>query len=269
MYHTGKRRVVKTVCSHVKTRGEFYRNVRGEVWKMRHTLLPWLHLLVPLSGILVFLAYYSFAAWSDEGKVSGYIETLSIVFPLVISIVCSLSVELEEKGHFQTFLGVAVCRRNPLLAKWLILTGMGFAAVLLSMSGFTAGFRLMSGKTVLSAGKALALAAVLMPGGMNLYLFHLFLNLAFSKSVSLCVGTVELVVAALFLTGLGDGRWQFFPCAWGGRWSVFLLQYWKGNGTAAGNAMPEDLACGVSVTILLWCGILLWFRYYEGRPWKD
>ena len=113
---------------------------------MRHTWIPVLHILIPVLGILVFLYYYSFAAWSDEGKISGYIQVLSIAFPLIISGICSMSVEMEEKGHFQTFLGVAVNRRNPLLAKWIVLSGMGFAAILLAVLGFAGGFRALSGK---------------------------------------------------------------------------------------------------------------------------
>ena len=30
-------------------------HIKGEVWKMRHTLLPWMHVLIPLIGIGIFL----------------------------------------------------------------------------------------------------------------------------------------------------------------------------------------------------------------------
>lgn len=252
-----------------KISGELYRNIRGEVWKMRHTLIPVLHILIPALGILIFLLYYSFAAWSDEGKISGYMQALSVILPLVVSVICAMSVEMEEKGHFQTFLGVAVYRRNPLLAKWAVLAGMGFGAVLLAVLGFAGGFHMMSETELMSAGEYLALACVLWGCGMNLYLFHLFLNLKFSKSISLCVGTAELAVSALFLTGLGEGRWQFFPCAWGGRWSGYLIQYWIGNGTVLAEYAAGNLAVGAAVTVLLWCGVFLWISFYEGRQCRD
>ncbi|MCI8782918.1 MAG: lantibiotic immunity ABC transporter MutG family permease subunit [Dorea sp.] len=252
-----------------KKKRELYRNIQGELWKMRHTWIPVLHILIPVLGILVFLYYYSFAAWSDEGKISGYIQVLSIAFPLIISGICSMSVEMEEKGHFQTFLGVAVNRRNPLLAKWIVLSGMGFAAILLAVLGFAGGFRALSGKAALSAGQYLALACVLWMEGADLYLLHLFLNLEFSKSISLCVGTSELVISALFLTGLGEGRWQYFPCTWGGRWGGYLLQYWMGNGASSAEYMTKSLMIGMAVSLLLWSGIFLWFPSYEGRQSKD
>ena len=108
------------------------------------------------------------------------------------------------------------------------MTGMGFAAILLAVFGFAGGFLALSGKAALSAGEYLALACVLWMEGADLYLLHLFLNLKFSKSISLCVGTSELVVSALFLTGLGEGRWQR-------KWSAISRIYdekpddWRGS----------------------------------------
>lgn len=54
------------------------------------------------------------------------------------------------------------------------------------------------------------LTGTLIFGSVPLYLEHLFLNLIFPKTVSQCVGVAQSVVSALFLTGLGEGRWQFF-----------------------------------------------------------
>ena len=236
---------------------------------MRHTPFTWMHILIPAAGILVFLSYYSFAAWSDEGKVSGYIEVISIVLPLVISVICSMSVELEEKGGFQTFLQVAVHRRMPLFAKWMVLSGMGLGAIFLAVLGFAGGYRIMTGRAVLSVGEYLTLAGVLCVSGWNLYLIHLVLNLMFSKNISLCTGTAELLMAALFLTGLGEGRWQFFPCAWGGRWSAYLLQCQMGNKAGSPSYVAGSLAVGAAVTAVLWCAVIAWFHFYEGRPCKD
>lgn len=248
---------------------ELHGCIRAEILKMRHTLLPWVHILVPLVGITIFLLYYQWAGWSDEGKVSGYIQTIATVFPLIISIVCSISVEIEEKGCFQAFLGTVIHRRNPLLAKWLVLLGMGITAVLMAVGGFAAGYWVTTGKMVYWKREYMILAVVLWLCGINLYLFHLFLNLAFSKNISLCVGTAELLIAALFLTGLGEGLWQFFPCSWGGRWSGYLLLRWKGRAVMDAGMMRYGVCTGVAVTAGMWAVILLWFYFYEGRQRHD
>lgn len=250
-------------------RKELCGNIKGELQKMRRTLLPWLHAAIPILGILIFLGYYSFAAWNDEGKILGYIQVLTIVLPMVVSVICSISVEMEEKGHFQTFLGVSVCKSNPLLAKWMTLSGMGFLSILLAVLGFAAGYWAMKGRIVLLIREYLLLALVMWLCSMNLYLIHLLLNLAFSKIVSLCVGITELLVAALFLTGLGDGRWQFLPCSWGSRWTEYLIQYWMGNGAAPKGAVMKNLEIGAGVTFGLWFVVFLWFYFYEGKQCRD
>lgn len=250
--------------------------IKAELWKTRHTLLPWIHVLVPGLGISVFLIYYQWSIMKDAGKVSAYMQALSIVFPLLISVICSLSVEMEEQGHFQTFLGMAVSKKNALLAKWVVLSGMGLLSMLLAVGGFAAGYRVTTGRMVYGVKEYLYVAGVLWLSGISLYLLHLFLNLAFSKNISMCVGTAELLVAALFLTGLGEGLWQFFPCSWGSRWSGYLLLYWKGNtavfGRSAAEAetfLAESLGIGVGISVLLWAMIFLWFHFYEGRQCHD
>lgn len=248
---------------------ELLRLMRAEFWKIRHTLLPWIHVLVPLLGIAVFLSYYRLSRVSDDGKVSGYIQTLAILFPLIISVVCCLSVEMEERGHFQTFLGAAVYKKNSLLAKWSVLSGMGAASMFFAVGGFAVGYWLMTGKMVYRKEEYLCMAVVLWLGGVNLYLFHLFLNLLFSRNISLCVGTAQLLVAALFLTGLGEGRWQFFPCSWGSRWCGYLLLYWRGNGAASAEFVYKSLGTGIILSAVWWALIFLWFHYYEGRQCHD
>lgn len=248
---------------------ELCRLVRAEFWKMRHTLLPWIHVLIPLLGITIFLAYYRISRVSEAGKVSGYIQTLAVVFPLIISVVCCLSVEMEEQGHFQTFLRAAVHKKNALLAKWIVLSGMGLASMLLAVGGFAAGYWMLTGRAVFGNGEALGMAAVLWLSGLGLYLLHLFLNLSFSKNISLCAGTAQLLVAALFLTGLGEGLWQFFPCSWGSRWSGYLLLYWKGNAAVSAEFVCKSLGICVCLCTVLWGMIFLWFHYYEGRQCHD
>lgn len=248
---------------------ELWRLVKAEVYKTRHTLLPWIHVLIPVLGIVVFLIYYQWTAWSDEGKVSGYMQVLSIVLPLIVSVICSLSMEMEERGHFQTFLGTAVSKKNPLLAKWIVLSGAGLLSMLLAVGGFAAGYWGLTGRMVYGAGEYLCMAAVLWLGGADLYLFHLFLNLAFSKSISMCAGTAELLAAALFLTGLGEGLWQLFPCSWGSRWCGYLLLYWKGNAAVSGGFVMRSLGICAGISLVLWGLIFLWFHFCEGRQCHD
>lgn len=249
---------------------ELTRLCRAELKKMHHTLLPALHIFLPILGIAVFLGYYSRTTGNDVEKLSGYIQALSLAYPLIISVVCALSVEQEERGHFQSMLGVAVHKMHPLLAKWLVLSGIGLGAVLLAVVGFAFGYSLMEGRMAVSWYSYLILALTLWGCSLNMYLLHLFLNLAFSKSISLCVGTIEALIAALFLTGLGEGIWQYFSCSWGGRWSGYLLLYLEGKmADMIVASMPVNAGIGIFITAVLWSIISLWYYYYEGRQCND
>ena len=39
------------MARHLDGGKEIWGNVKGEMWKMRRTLLPWLHVMIPLLGI--------------------------------------------------------------------------------------------------------------------------------------------------------------------------------------------------------------------------
>ncbi len=260
---------------------ELFGCIRAELVKMRHTFLYPLHLALPVLGSALFLLYYRVSGWSEEAQISGYAQVIGIALPFAVSIVCAGNVELEEKNHFQTFLGGAVRRRNSFLAKLLTLLGLGGLAVLGAVFFFGAGYGLLPGREGISPGVCLSLGAVLWMGSIPLYLEHLFLNLMFAKQVSLCVSVAQFLLSALFLTGLGDGRWLFFPCTWSARGATLFL---AGGAGRAGEQVPGELLeqlllfsgdiknvfpVFLAVLVLL-CGIIgIWFRFYEGRKCND
>lgn len=73
---------------------------------------------VPVMGALLFLAYYSqYASTEDSKKLKMILEITTTFFPLLISVIVGLNVALEEKAsHFQTLLAVPnrhkICLQN-------------------------------------------------------------------------------------------------------------------------------------------------------------
>lgn len=100
---------------------EFTGLVYAEFYKMRHTMLLMLHVIIPVFGILVFLCYYKMSPHRWEDELSSYLMVLTTAFPFIISIVCAQSVSLEEDNHFFVFLGMPVRRGNAFLAKFFSL----------------------------------------------------------------------------------------------------------------------------------------------------
>ena len=250
---------------------DWTRRMRAEVLKMRHTFLLPLHAALPLLGSAVFLLYYRVSGWSERMQISGYMECVGAGFPFVIGIICAGNIGLEEQNHFQVLLGGSIRKWKGFAAKCLVLSGLGLLAVGGAVLLFGAGYGFIPGKEGLSVGWYLRLSLILFLGSIPMYLEHLFLSLAFSGTVSQCAGVVQSLLSALFLTGLGEGRWFFFPCTWSARGSIMALNcIYQGEMGAAFFCEIRKAAVICPVCFFLLCAMIgIWFHFYEGRQRND
>lgn len=249
---------------------EFLGGIRAEILKMRHTFLYPLHICIPVLGAAVFLLYCRLTGRSGIGPLSAYAEVIGVALPFMISIVCAGNICLEEENHFQVFPGGYTCRWKSFLAKITVLAGLGFLAIGAAVLLFGTGSGMIAGEYVFSQMQYLKLAAVLFLGSVPLYLEHLFLNLKFSKTVSECVGVAQFLLSALFLTGLGDGKWQFFPCTWSARGAMLTLSGLSQKGSLVYTEGIMETTGICLLLLVLICAIIgIWFYYYEGRQCND
>lgn len=237
---------------------ECVRLIRAEFYKMRGTSFYLVHALTACFGVFLFLAYYGYHDFAPEKEWAWYIETVSIVYPVMISMVCVISVRVEEKNHFSTLLGIAVRKSNSLFAKWAVLSVTGFFAVTAAIGGFFIVWQMAEDKGRDLGGLCLVTILILWLCSQGMYLLHLCICLRWSGNISMCIGVLESMLAALLQTGLGDEIWQFFLCAWGGRWSSFVSVGLSGN--------P---AVNVCVMVIWAVGAFVWFDYFEGRHLDD
>lgn len=250
----------------------FVHLLRAEFLKWRRTPLYWIHLLLPLGGAAVFLTYYAVSSWNPAAEVQAYLEVLAGVWPFVCGLVCAMAVELEETSGFQNFFLLPERKYQALLVKWVGLLVMGLFSGMLAMAGFGLVFRQLDGGAVYSLRRYVEAVLVLWLGQSVLYLWHLCFSLRFGKPVSIGLGLAESIFSMLFLTGLGDGRWMFFPWCWSGRWCDYLLSYKAAGGGHAvfwqGNAKPVFAVC-VSVALLVIGAAFFWFGRFEGRRQQE
>lgn len=200
------------------------RLLRAERYKMKHTILPVMHAGIPLVGSILFLLYYRAAALNGIEQVSGFMETAGLGLPFLVSLICSRSMALEEGNHYQIFLGGSAGRTLSLLAKCIVLQLLGLAAVILGTGMFALGELYLLGNADIPVIVYPAGALALWLGSLIQYPVHLFLNMRFSQSVSMGTGVAQSVLAALLVTGLGEGIWQLIPCSWSIRMSMEVLK---------------------------------------------
>lgn len=240
------------------------RRLGCEYLKMRHTPLRLLHLWIPALAGSVFLMYFRYARWDSEQEVCAYVEAIGIVFPFLSALICCLAAELEEAGRYQLlFLGTGGKWRN-LAGKWIALLLLALGATALSVAGFGLLYGPVTGDKPFGISTYFLLILTLWGGQIPVYLLHLLLAFWFGRSTCILTGVGEAVLAALFLTGLGDGRWMFFPCVFSGRWSACLLSYKKTGVFAMG-----EWIVSIGIALLIIGAAFVCFYYYEGRRCED
>ena len=218
------------------------RCIKSDFYKLRHTSIPWIHLLIPLAGAFMFLAYYRLSSWDTVKKISGYLEVLAIAFPLLIGIISGIVIEQEEQaGNFQTLLCSTKSKCTTYLSKLIILLLLGSFSITLAVGVFALGFHVLPYLFYLKAGVALII------GNIFLYILHVFISLQFGKGASAGLGVAGSLISALMLTGLGDYIWYFVPWAWSVRFCNRMFE--KLNYPAFSAEIVLDMQKGLFVKI--------------------
>ena len=133
---------------------------------------------------------------------------------------------------------------------------------------FGAGYTFLlkrSPVSILFYGKA---SLILLASCFHLYIWHLFLSLRFNKGLSIGVGITESLISALFLTGMGDGRWQYTPCSWSSRFVTYALTKEKGLSLINSDFYLGIILCIITTiaAFLLFC---VWSCRWEGKNTSD
>lgn len=257
---------------------KIFRLMKSDFIKMRHTPFYWIHVCLPIVGVLIFLAYYSFSAWSSINKVNGYLEALSLAFPVIIGIVCSMVIEQEVMaGKFKEMLSTENGKGACLLGKILMLLLTGFLSLSLSIGGFFIGFQYILKENMLPLNFYINITLIIFGAQIFLYLFHLWLSIKLGSGASIGVGIFESLFAALLITGLGDGIWQWIPYGWSVKFcdnffikdsnSTDIFNKLADFNTGLGNNITGFRNC-IIFTIAFGIFFFLWFNFFEGRGEK-
>ncbi|HBG4837488.1 lantibiotic immunity ABC transporter MutG family permease subunit [Blautia producta] len=238
----------------------FIRYIHAEMIKSKHSPILLIHLVFPLIGALVFAGYFHISGWKPEENVSAFLQTVAILFPFLIGIVVGLVIQLENQaGHFQQMLG-DLHRCTIYISKIAYLLLLAAMSSILCFGIFYALYPVMPLDIYIKAFGYLLLSV------FPIYLLSLLLGLMFGKSVTMGLGIVGSLIAALMLTGLGDNVWQFIPWAWGVRFMDYcIVKYTNPNILVyISSSFKMGVILIMSFTIVLAVFSLLWFNYWEG-----
>ncbi|MFP3153456.1 lantibiotic immunity ABC transporter MutG family permease subunit [Lachnospiraceae bacterium ZAX-1] len=233
------------------------RGIRSEFIKLHHTAFLWIHALIPVLGAALFLLYFAlYYKIETDVKMALVLELTSVVFPIIISVVCGMMITLEEKaGNFQGMLsnqnGRAITYLNKLLTA-ILLGGLSVGLlVILTLCGSTI-LSLVQLPVRLFTYAALGMFLGVIP----LYIIHMFLSVQWGLSVSVFVGVVESLLAVMF-SNVNTGIWPFIPCAW----SVKIIQ----NTLSIVNISGMELTIVTALSMIFLLLSFIWFQKWEGR----
>ncbi len=207
---------------------------KAEYQKCKHSILLYMHSMIPIICAAIFAGYYHISRWELATKISAYLEVLAVAFPFLIGIIVGLVVQIENQaGHYQLLLGTIPSR---------MATYIGPASL------------------YLKAG--ILLLITMLP----IYLIHLFVGMSFGKGASMGLGIAGSLIAALMITGLGDATWKYIPWAWGVRAMDYTVLAWDSPQLYA--QVKTDFFSGMIIsvccTVCLLIASLVWFHGWEG-----
>lgn len=253
------------------------RLIKADFYKIRHTAMVWVHIIVPIFISLVFVAYYAYSSGriGSASKFNLYTQVLSIGFPMIIGIVCAMTADYEsDAGNFQALL----MSKNKLLSfvsKVCMLLIMAFFSLTVAIGVFALGLELLTHENIFSFYIYVKVILILLLSQVFLYILHLLLSFRYGSGASIGLGITESLVSALMLTGLGDVIGKWLPCSFGARiiQSYIMLNsnindvnvmLNKFNGLYM-NEFKIGIYICVAETIVLFLLSLIWYNYFEGR----
>lgn len=227
--------------------------------KVKHTPFLMLHICLPLIAALLFVSYYLlYRSTPNAKKLTLILEITASFFPLLISVVVSMNIALEEKAsHFQAQLAVPN-RAKTIVGKLLYLYGAGIAALAFLFLVFSIGVWLFG---LADAVQFKLLCKALLGIAwchFVIYLLHLFLSLKFGFGVSLFCGGFECLQSILYSNIELKGAARSIPFAWSMAWIQDVLN------DRISVYQTEWICFGIIIIALLYL-FLIWFSHWEGR----
>ena len=253
----------------------FFKLVKADFMKMKNTPFYKIHIILPALAAFIFLSdVYAVRKDTTAAASRGiyFLETLLIVFPVIIGIITSMVMDNEAKaGKFREMLCTKNSRSMTLLSKLTMMCVMGLFSYIFSAAIFFTGYICIMHSQLLSIYCIIKIIVITFIPIVSLYVIHSMLSIRFGMGADIGWGIFELLFSAVFLTGLGDKTWFFFPCSQPSRLyetivvldenfkydRSFVYQYRFGT------------VCSLIIMILAGAAGILWFNFFEGRSEKS
>lgn len=237
--------------------------IKSEIYKIKGTWLPWIHIVLPIAYSLLFYVASKttgFKNFEESDIVQTYFVLLGAVMPIILSFITSKVVDMEmSAGKFQVLLSTTKSRSKAYIGKLLVLK-LGFV-ISLALAIIT--FAILSGyQNNLDWIIEFFLIVI---SSLSLYMIHLWVSIILSSGGSIGLGFLETMIALLSMTVIGDSIWYFIPCTWGARLPAMYIRLGK---TLDPSYFYKELRLwgliASFIILALFISSIIWFNKWDG-----
>ena len=115
--------------------------IKSELYKLKHTWVPWIHILLPIIYALLFWGAAKVTTlknFSIAEIYQSYASILGGLLPTIIGLLTAQMIDMEfEAGRFQVLLAETKRRSQSYLGKLSVLLLGGFVAITMSIGIYT------------------------------------------------------------------------------------------------------------------------------------
>ena len=242
--------------------------LRSEFYKIKHTWIPWVHLILPVLYALLFYGAAkttSLKSFDDMDVIQNYLVLLGAVLPIICGAVTSKVIDMEASaGRFQVLLSTTKSRSKAYIGKLLVL----LVSFLFSASFAITIFAMLFGHQ--STVAWLIELFLIVVGSLSTYMIHLWVSIMLGGGASIGLGFVETLIALLSMTGLGEKIWYFLPCTWSSRLSAI---YVVGSKLTDSSYLLKEfnmwMCVAIPITLVIFASSLLWFNRWDGKSLSE
>lgn len=238
--------------------------IKSEIYKIKGTWLPWIHIVLPIAYSLLFYVASKTTGlknFEENDIIQTYLVLLGAIMPIILSFISSRVVDMEMgAGNFQTLLSTTKSRTKAYLGKLIVLE-LGF---IVSISLAIIIFAILSGyQSILDWLIEFCLIII---SSFSLYLIHFWVSIILSNGASIGLGFLETMIALLSITVIGDNIWYFIPCTWGSRLPALYI--------ITGKALDPSYFykelrlwsfVALFIILILFISSIIWFNKWDGK----
>ena len=239
-------------------------SIKSELYKIKHTWLPWVHIVLPIAYSLLFYVASKTTGLKNFGEgdiLETYFVLLGGVIPIICSFIISKVVDMEASaGRFQVLLATTKSRTKAYLGKLIVLE-LGFV---ISLALAIIIFAILTGyQNILDW---IIEGVLIFMSSLSLYMIHFWVSIVLSSGASIGLGFVETMITLLSMTILGDRIWYFIPCTWVSRLPAMYIMVDKASDPSYFYREFRLWSFVASFIILILCiSSIIWFNRWDGK----